>query len=258
MFQEKKTPPLKKQAKVIMGNTVIRKETKEFKTHLTRLGYSKTSVNMLPACVNSFLEFTSISTSQVVSKHILVYHKYLQQRPNKRSAGSLSESYINHHVYALKVFFSWQQERGVVVINPMSSLSFKKPVSKPREILSASEIKLLFSVCKSLKEKVILALFYGCGLRRSEGVALNLNDVHFKSNVLYVRQGKNGKRRVVPLSSQVKTILEDYVFKERDYGTKELPFVLSSFGKGFKGGPYNNILKAIVCISIISSLIYVF
>jgi integrase/recombinase XerD len=227
-------------------NTEITKEVQEFKIHLTRLGYSKTSVNMLPACVNGFLEFTSVSTCQVASKHILVYHKYLQQRPNKRSAGSLSESYINHHVYALKVFFCWQQEKGVVITNPMSSLTFKKPISKPREILSASEVKLLFSVCKSLKEKAVLALFYGCGLRRSEGVALNLNDVHFKSNVLYVRQGKNNKRRVVPLSPQVKATLMDYVFTEREGALKECSFVLNKNGKRTRGDVYNRVLKAII------------
>ena len=39
------------------------------------------------------------------AKDILNYHKNLQERPNKRTAGGLSESYINHHIYALKLFF---------------------------------------------------------------------------------------------------------------------------------------------------------
>jgi integrase/recombinase XerD len=224
----------------------VTREVKAFKTHLQRLGYSKTSINMLPSCVNNFLEFTTVNTCQATSKHILVYHKHLQERPNKKGSGSLSESYINHHVYALKLFFSWQQERGVVTTNPMSSLSFKTPTSKPREILTQCEVKRLFLVCKSLKEKATLALFYGCGLRRSEGACLNLKDVHFRSNVLYVREGKNGKRRVVPLSSQVKTILKSYVFTERIALDNEQAFIVNERHKRSSGSVYNSTLKAIL------------
>ena len=90
------------------------------------------------------------------------------------------------------------------------------------------------------------SLFYGCGLRRSEGVALNLQDVHFKSNVLYVRQGKNNTRRVVPLSPLVKTTLMDYVLNERETKVKECSFMLNKHSKRIKGGVYGSILKEVL------------
>ena len=124
---------------------------KQFKVHLERLGYSKTSIKMLPSCVKEFLEFTRKPIEEIEPQNITAYHHHLQERPNKRRPGALSESYINHHIYSLKLFFAWQQEKGAITENPISNLEFKAPRSKPREVLTQSEIKQLFEVTENLK-----------------------------------------------------------------------------------------------------------
>ncbi len=224
----------------------INRETKAFKVHLERLGYSKTSINMLPACLKEFLEFTSKELIKIEAKDIANYHKYLKERPSKRGLGGLSESYINHHIYALKLFFGWQQEKGAITENPISSLEFKAPTSNPREILTQEEIKLLFDSAETLKERAVIALFYGCGLRRTEGEKLNLKDIRFRSSILYVREGKGNKRRAVPLSPQVKTELWNYAIKERFSKENEVAFMCNQLGKRATGSGYNKILKNIL------------
>lgn len=220
--------------------------TKDFKTHLERLGYSKTSINMLPSCVKSFLEYANQEAVQIQSTDITSFYNHLQERPNKRKPGALSESYINHHVYALKLFFAWQEEKGAITENPISTLEFKTPKSKSREILSLEEVKDLFNACETLKEKATLCVFYGCGLRRSEGEKLNLKDIHFRSNLLYVREGKGSKRRAVPLSEKVKEDLKNYALKERNPKGEESAFITNKIGKRTSGSSYNNILKTIL------------
>lgn len=225
-------------------------EVKQFKTHLERLGYSRTSINMLPSCVKEFLEFAAKPVQEIETEDITNYHEYLKERPNKRTKGGLSESYINHHIYSLKLFLGWQQEKGVIIENPISSLEFKAPVSKPREILTQEEIKLLFEVSESLKERAVLALFYGCGIRRAEGEKLNLKDIHFRSNLLYVREGKGSKRRAVPLSPQVKKELWNYATKEREVRENDPEssgaFITNRNHKRATGSSYNKILKSIL------------
>jgi integrase/recombinase XerD len=223
------------------------KEVKAFKIHLERLGYSKTSINMLPNCLHEFLQHQpheELKNIQPVD--ILNYQSYLEERPNKLRAGGLSESYINHHIYSLKLFFEWQQEKGAIIENPISNLAFKSPKSKAREILTELEIKQLFNSTESLKERAILALFYGCGLRRMEGEKLNLKDIHFKSNVLYVREGKGNKRRAIPLSKQVKKELWNYAIKERLTKENERSFITNRINKRTSGDSYNRTLKEIL------------
>jgi integrase/recombinase XerD len=219
---------------------------KQFRIHLERLGYSKSSVQMFPSCVKEFLEFTRKPIEEIEPQNITNYHQHLQERPNKRRPGGLSESYITHHIYALKLFFTWQQEKGSIIENPISSLEFKAPTSKPREILTQEEIKQLFKATKSLKERAVLALFYGCGLRRTEGEKLNLKDIHFRSNILYVREGKGSKRRAVPLSPRVKTELWNYAINERLAVENETAFMTNQIHKRTRGSSYNNILKTIL------------
>ena len=220
---------------------------KQFRIHLERLGYSQTSISMLPSCLKEFLECQGHSQlKNITSADIVQYHEYLKERPNKRRAGGLSESYINHHIYALKLFFQWQLNNGSLSECPISSLEFKAPISKPREILTQEEIKLLFEATETLKERAVIALFYGCGIRRSEGEKLNLKDIHFRSNMLYVREGKGTKRRAVPLGPRVKKELWNYATKERFNKENETAFICNKTGTRMKGLSYSRLLNKVL------------
>jgi len=131
----------------------------QFKAHLTRLGYSKSTVLMLPNCLQEFLIFTSKSTREITPKDINNYYKYLETRPNKRRPGGLSESMINHHIFSLKLFFSYQMEIGFLSENPISGMTFKRPESKPRDILTLAEIHQLYEATKTQKSELFWVCF---------------------------------------------------------------------------------------------------
>lgn len=200
-----------------------------FKVQLERLGYAQRTIEMLPTMVQDFLNVQQIvDLQQVTPEIILNYYEYLQERPNKNKPGCLSEVYINHHIYALKLFFNWLESKGSILSNPISGLEFQKPSSKPREILDLEEVKKLYKVCENPLERAILSLYYGCGLRRTEGIKLDLKDVQFRAELLYVRLGKGAKRRVVPMSQQVKKDLQNYAYNYRKAMPKETAFLVGS------------------------------
>lgn len=216
----------------------------QFKLHLERLGYSKSSVLMLPSCVAEFLSEQKVNGLENIQPiQIQQHYKYLQERPNKRKAGGLSESHINHHIYSLKLFFKWLQASGKINSNPISGLEFPSPKTKPREILSIKEIKKLYKECKTYRERAILSIYYGCGLRRTEGIKLDVGDVHFRTSLLYVREGKGAKRRVVPMSEKVKNDLQNYAIKERKSMPNETAFLVGQRGKRINPGVITGTLK---------------
>lgn len=227
-----------------MENTVI---VQKFKTQLERLGYSKTTLYMLPKCVQEFLEVQEIkSIIDITPEQIQKHHEYLQTRPNKRRPGGLSESHINHHIFALKTFFKWLEANGEIQINPISGLEFPSPKSKPREILSQQEIKQLYNQCETYRERTVISIYYGCGLRRTEGIKLDLKDVHFRTGLLYVREGKGAKRRVVPMSKQVKNDLQTYVYQERKAKPNETAFLIGHTGIRISDNTASRILKTLL------------
>lgn len=227
-----------------------------FSRHLQRLGYNRPSWESQPACLHEFLHrleqqgITDIK--DVTPRHIREHYNYLLERPNRQRGGLLSGSTIEQHLYALKLFFQWQEIAGAIIANPISGLIFPRHTSPQRAILTIDQVKQLYEVCGSLRDKAMLGIFYGCGLRRTEGEQLNIADVQFRNQLLYVRQGKGKKRRVVPMSSQVAGDLQDYFYHERSQYIQEQTedsqqaFILNYYGQRMRGPDYSRKFKLLL------------
>jgi integrase/recombinase XerD len=223
-----------------------RNKVQEFKENLEELGYGKSSVGMLPECVGEFMEYyRDKEIGEIGREEIAGFYQWLQMRPNRRKEGGLSERYIYHHIYALKLFFEYMERSGQLGYNPISGMKFKRPEYGKREPLSREEIGRLFAAVESQREEAILHLFYSCGLRRSEGERLNIRDVCFRSGLLYVREGKGGKRRVVPMTEKVSESLKLYYIRERGErkAAEKEAFILNLKGERMSGNSYNLTVK---------------
>lgn len=196
---------------------------------------------MLPECVSNLLNHSKKEPHHITPNEIQHFYHYLQTRPNKLKAGALSEQYINHHLYALRTFFNWLEENGEIAENPISTMKFKSPERNQRQPLTQSEINQLFASCKDPKETALLHLFYSCGLRSSEGTALDRKDVHFQKQILYVREGKGAKRRAVPMTRKVAEELETY-----SQTTDSKSFMANKEGNRMSGDSCNRLLKKIL------------
>jgi integrase/recombinase XerD len=105
--------------------------------------------------------------------------------------------------------------------------------------LSMGELRAVFGVCADgtvigARDQALLAVLYGCGLRRGEAVGLDIADYDASTGELKVRAGKGNKQRLVYASSGVKVALERWLLLR---GGFEGPLFVS-VGKGVppKGG----------------------
>jgi site-specific recombinase XerD len=219
-----------------------------FKSYLSVVGYSASVQRMLPSCVQEFINYSQIEDlGLVVPGDIVSFYEWLHTRPLKYREGALSNAMIGHYVYALRVLFDWLEACGQLQQNPISVLRLKRYESGSRTPLSVADIQKLFTAAESLKEQVLLHLFYSCGLRRSEGAALQLSDVVIAGQVLYVRRGKNSKRRAIPLTEKVAAVLDRYISKER-YRIRQRggSFMLNSIGRPMSGDSYLLLLRKLL------------
>lgn len=220
-----------------------------FQHYLYQVGYSATVQKMLPALVREFIHQQHITDLiDIGPQQVSSFFEYLPTRPLQKRSGALSEMMISHYVYALRTFFAWLEVTEQVDYNPISGMKFKKPKQQRREPLTTTEIKQFFEAATTLKQTALLHIFYSCGLRRSEGELLNINDVHFKKQLLYVRAGKGAKRRVVPMTEKVSKALEAYYLQERTIGTArkatdEAAFLLNHTGGRMRGDQCNKLLQ---------------
>lgn len=206
-----------------------------FKQYLQALGYGKSTVQSLPEMVADYYSFNGKNESK---KAVENYLEYLQDRPSKRGEGGLSSSYIAQHHYALKIYFGWQLKRGKIKSSPL--VGIKRPQVDHPEVLyySEGEIARLKMACETEKELAALALFYGCGLRRSEAEKLEIKDIDFANKLLQVRKGKGGVSRKIPMSPGTKKALLDQIKKE------ESGHVISNrLGRKMQGASYIKMLE---------------
>ena len=190
-------------------------EIYNYRQELQNLGYSQSIVTNYPKYAQLFLEFTHELLENISEEHIKNYNNYLQNKPNKRRKGTLSESYIHSQQLGIKGFFDYLERIQQIKQNPFT-LKLKSPKHQERIILTQDEIKTLYKTSKTLEETIILHLCYGCGLRRSEVVNLNKKDIDLDKKLLYVRQGKNKKRRVMPITESIANEFEMYFLETQN------------------------------------------
>ena len=225
----------------------------QFGGYLYQLGYGNKTRQCLCAQAAALLTYCEATdVTQITQGQIKDFYEWLYSCPGKRKGSSgLSESTIAHYVYALQHFFSWLEQTEQIGYNPISGIKFKQHHKNRREPLSREQVEALFAAARSLQELAVLHLFYSCGLRRSEATGLDTRDIHFKQQLLYVREGKGGKRRVIPLTERVAHDLENYYTNQRCH-TKPLrlsdepAFMLGSRGMRMSGSSYQTLFKKIM------------
>jgi len=195
----------------------------DFKTHLQTLNYSKGTIDQADLSLKQYLIYLKtkqIKLHETNSQIITSYFDYLHHRPNERRSGGLSPGYIKKHQHSLKMFYDFlvfNQEITSRIIFPNLRKGHHNYQIK---ILSQKQIQSLFNACENTllgeRDRVILAIYYGCGLRKQEGLLLKVEDLDLDKGQLLVRKSKNGYQRYVPLSDNVIRILDNYLFNVRE------------------------------------------
>lgn len=218
-----------------------------FKEWLDILGYSQSTVYYMPIFVQEFfywLEQHHVNNvDQISLNHVKDYYKYLNTRSHERKSGGLSNAYLNKHQCGLKKFREYLQKHGAKTFKMHLRLEKKNPAIK--DILSQSEIKELFEITNyssmflrtRLRDKAMLVALYSCGLRRAEAANLNINDILFDRELVFIKKAKNFKQRYVPVNSYNLRILEDYLYEARPLypTTTSQAFFINRYGNRLAG-----------------------
>lgn len=222
---------------------------------LRALGYAGTTTYSVPRLAAEFfawLEAAGVTDRQrVTAASVGAYFAHLAERPRVSRPGGLSRAYLAKHRQALRLLarYLWESGQGGFEVPPDPRRA--TPEESSPEVLSRSEVEGLYSACADdtlgLRDRAMLAVYYGCGLRRSEGTALDVADVLPGRDLVYVRRGKNYRERYVPLATGAARDLTAYLYEARptlaDPGTGAL--LVSVRGQRIGGRSLLNRLRAL-------------
>ena len=140
-------------------------------------------------------------------EQVLDYLHYL-----KTGSSTPSSSYFKHTVYGLSFAYKVMGLASKGISLPAMKFPKKLPV-----VLSQPEIRTLLKTPHLLKHRLVLAMLYGCGLRRHELCNIKIQDVDLDRKMLHIRQGKGRKDRYVPIGDCLSRGLQKYLQAERPY-----------------------------------------
>ena len=155
----------------------------------------------------------NIGLKEIESIKISEFRSFLTYRRNSE----ISSNSIARNISALKSFFRFLIKNNKIkessVFN-LKSPKLKKSLPRPINVdLAIQVIKQAEEIEDEkwigLRNKAILILLYGCGLRISEALSLNYDDVQNEDHILI--KGKGEKERIVPMMPYIKKGIENYL-----------------------------------------------
>jgi len=184
--------------------------------------------------IRDLSENTVISYKNDIQKFLAFLETHLDSLPNinnlkkleisdfrsflsyQRSNGINSNS-IARNISSLKSFFNHLIKENVIESSAISSLKspkLKKSLPRPIDSKLAIEVIRCAETIENekwigLRNKSILMLLYGCGLRISEALNLNYDDIDNEDHILI--KGKGDKERIVPMMEYIKKGITDYI-----------------------------------------------
>jgi site-specific recombinase XerD len=197
-------------------------------------------VTALPRLLQEFLHYQEQggkpSLGMLAAPDAIAFIEQIKVKIGPRSGRGYSNSYVNQYIRALKLFNQYIRQTG------RTGIGFTLPLLDDRrnrpDWLTSREVQRMYEAIQDdvlgTRDRAMLAVYYGCGLRLSEGAALTLRDIIEDRRLVYVRQGKGYKERYVPMAGRNYREIQIYIEEGRPQlvqGPTDRLFISANTGK---------------------------
>jgi integrase/recombinase XerD len=202
----------------------------EFTNWLQTLGFAKSTVKSFPVYTKELIDYLeqhkTTKIQEITTEQIHSFFFYWKNRKNKTRGGGLSQNHINKGITAIQNFVRFLNETKNQNLD--ITLEREQVNQQLPNVLTKHEINQLYQATEhlnkrnnpkayQLRDKAMLVIFYGCGLRLNEGVSLQITDIQEDRKLIHVKTGKGNKERYVPISERNMIDLQEYIKHSRPW-----------------------------------------
>jgi integrase/recombinase XerC len=192
------------------GATIVQKAIARFIRSLQERNASPHTVKAYHSDLEEFAEYVGPQDWRDI-EHVVIrgYLSSLYER-------GLSKVSVARALAAIRSLYRWLAQEGVVDQNPAALVATPKlPKKLPRvptveEINAVLDSEMPDSLAFAERDRAILELLYGCGIRNSELIGINLDDIRWSNEIVLVR-GKGRKERYVPFGESAAAAVKAYL-----------------------------------------------
>lgn len=190
--------------------TIVELATDDFLRHLRERNASPHTIKAYTGDLDAFAAYIGVRSWKAID-HIAI-RGFLSHLYDK----GLSKTSVARALAAVRSLYRWLAQEGVVEQNPAKLVSTPRLARKlPRvptieEVNSVLDGKMPDVASFPERDRLLLELLYGCGIRNSELVGINLEDIRLSNEAILIR-GKGKKERYVPFGGSAREALAHYL-----------------------------------------------
>ena len=201
--------------------TVVQKAADEFLKTLEHRNASKHTIKAYSGDLENFALYAGSRDWKNID-HVAI-RGFLSQLYEK----GLSKTSVARSLAAVRSLYRWLAQEGVVEQNPAALVTTPKLAKKLPRVPTIEEMNTVLdgempdAAAFPERDRLILELLYGCGIRNSELTGIKLDDIRLSSEAILIR-GKGKKERYVPFGESVRVALAAYLpVRQRLLGGKK-------------------------------------
>jgi integrase/recombinase XerD len=174
----------------------------------------RASRNTVSSYISDINQFANYLSSRGAEDFLAVERGDVERYVEKLDRSGKSAATVSRMLAALKCFFDRMVKDGLLLVSPLRDVASVRPVKKLPEILTGREVELLLeqpraSDTKGCRDKAMLELLYATGIRVTELISLDIDDVNLAAGVISCRG--QGKERMIPLYPEAVKSVGDYI-----------------------------------------------
>jgi len=198
----------------------------QFKVSMTARGYAAATIESYGKGLAQFCRYLQAcdidDLRRVTTKVVEQYRSTVMAEPIAAESKALK-------LRPVKRLFEYLVKSHKLLINPTEGLvEISRTRRKIATVLTVAEVKALLkqpnvSLKTGIRDRAILELFYATAIRLNELISLEVHHADLADNVVFVRKGKGGRQRVVPMGTTAAAYLKAYLERSRPYYARKNP-----------------------------------
>ena len=203
---------------------------------------------------NYFLEKENLVSIELINNFLIRNYIYTIKEQRNLSATSTYKK-----IAILKSYFNYLEINEIIKSNPTKNIKLPRKEKPIPRVVSNDEFTRLISCIKFsparcrknyIRDSLIFSILYYCGLRRSELLNLNWDDINLGSKIIYIRSSKNKSGRIIPMHPKVYELFELYL--NLRLPLKNQALITGEIGNRLTCCSFNNLIKMYFQISLLA------
>ena len=201
--------------KAAPAKTAVGKAIEQFLRSLTERNASKHTIKAYAGDLESFSAYIGSRSWKSID------HLTIRGFLSELYAKGLSKTSVARALAAVRSLYRWLAQQGLAEQNPAALVATPKLPRKLPRVPTIEEMNVVIDgempevAAFPERERLMLELLYGCGIRNSELIGINVDDIRLSSEAILIR-GKGKKERYVPFGDSVRAALATYLPVRQD------------------------------------------